>query len=143
MLMWIDGAPEFQKQSDTELLQFIDQPITCQKPTDNPELLGLVNRQVHRQSHTCHKNIKYEYRFSNPQPPMRQTKVLCPLDGEIKTHKDRWKSIEMHLDEMKEGEDISFDQLLLDLNVSEENYLLAICSSLNAATVFLKRNPND
>ena len=40
---------------------------------------------------------------------------------------------------MKEGEDITFHQLLLNLNVTEENYLFAVSSSLNAATVFLKR----
>ena len=44
---------------------------------------------------------------------------------------------------MKEGEDISFDQLLFELNLTEENYLLAISSSLNTPTVFLKRNPNE
>ena len=33
--------------------------------------------------------------------------------------------------------------LLLDLSVTEENYLPAVRSSLNAATVFLKRNPNE
>ena len=37
---------------------------------------------------------------------------------------------------MKEGEDVSFDQLLLDLNVTEENYLLAISSLLDSPTVF-------
>lgn len=49
----------------------------------------------------------------------------------------------MHLDEMKEGEDISFDELLLAFKVTEENYLLAVRSSLNAATVVLKRSPNE
>ena len=54
---------------------------------------------------------------------MRQATILYPLDNdmqqsEIKTHKDRWKSIKMHLDEMKEGEDISFDELLLALKVT-------------------------
>ena len=44
---------------------------------------------------------------------------------------------------MKEGEDITLDRLLLDLNVTEENYLLAVSLSLNAATVFIKRNPNE
>lgn len=44
---------------------------------------------------------------------------------------------------MKEGEDISFDELLLAFKVTEENYLLAVRSSLNAATVFLKRSPNE
>ena len=37
----------------------------------------------------------------------------------------------------------SFDELLLALKVTEENYLLAVRSSLNAATVFLKRSPNE
>ena len=43
---------------------------------------------------------------------------------------------------MKEGENMTFDQLLTDLNVSENDYLLAIRSSLNCPTIFLKRNPN-
>lgn len=61
----------------------------------------------------------------------------------IKRHKDTWKAIKIHLDEMMEGEDISFDQLLSDLDVTEENYLLAVRSSINAATVFLTRSPNE
>ena len=74
---------------------------------------------------------------------MRQTTILYPLDddiqqSQIKTHKDRWKSIKMHLDEMKEGEDISFDELLLAFKVTEENYLLTVRSSLNVARVFWK-----
>jgi len=44
---------------------------------------------------------------------------------------------------MKDGEDIFFDQLLFDMSVREEKYLLAISSSLNTPTVFLKRNPNE
>ena len=147
MLIWLDGAPEFQVKSDAEVTGFIDNIITCQKPTDNPELLSLVNRQVHRHSHTC-RNTKSECRFNYPQPPMRQTKILYPLDTEmpqskVKVHKDTWKSIKKHLDDMKEGKDITFDELLLDLNVTEENYLFAVSSSLKAATVFLKRNPNE
>ena len=49
----------------------------------------------------------------------------------------------MYLDNIKEGEDISFDELLLQLKVTKENYLLAIRSSINTPTVFLKRNPNE
>ena len=44
---------------------------------------------------------------------------------------------------MKEGENITFDQLMIDLNMSENDYLLAIRSSLNCPTIFLKRNPNE
>ncbi len=43
----------------------------------------------------------------------------------------------------KEGEDITFDQLLEELDVSEHEYVLAIRSSINCPTIFLKRNPNE
>jgi len=148
MLIWVEDAPEFQVKSDEEVIAYIDRIITCQKPVNNPELLNLVNRQLHRHSHTCHKNTRSECRFNYPQPPMRETNILYPLDSdmpedELKIHKDNWKMIKKHLDDMKEGEEISFDQLLHDLQVTEENYLLAVRSSLHAATVFLKRNPNE
>ena len=39
---------------------------------------------------------------------------------------------------MKEGEAITVDELLLNLNVSKETYLLAIRSGLNPPTIFLK-----
>ena len=148
MLIWLEDAPEFGKDSDAKVTSFIDKIITCQKPINNLELLNLVNRQVHR--HTCRKNTKSECRFNYPQPPMKQSQILLPLDSDmpqsdIKMHKDRWKSIKKHLNDIKDDQDtnISFGQLLLDLNVTEESYLLAIRSSLNAPTVFLKRNPNE
>ena len=50
---------------------------------------------------------------------MRNTEVLYPLDDdlpekEVRLHKDAWKCIERHIDDMREGQDISVDQLLLD-----------------------------
>ena len=38
---------------------------------------------------------------------------------------------------------MTFEDLLLKLNITEENFLLAIRSSLNAATIFLKQKPNE
>ena len=149
MLIWLEGAPQFQENSDAQVTAYTEKIITCQMPVDNPELLNLVNtRQIHRHSHTCHKNTNSQCRFNYPQPPMRQTMILYPLNqdmpqSEIKVHKTTWKSIKKYLDDMREGEDISFDQLLFNLNVTEESYLLAVCSSLHVATIFLKRNPNE
>ena len=37
---------------------------------------------------------------------------------------------------MKEGEDVTSDHLLVNFNLSEEAYLLAIRSSLNPLTIF-------
>ena len=61
----------------------------------------------------------------NQQPPMKRTKILYPLDTnlpqlQMKRQKDAWKSIQKHLNDTKEGENISFDQLLFELNLTEE-----------------------
>ena len=64
---------------------------------------------------------------------MKQTMILYPLDeetsdSEIRMHKN-WKLIKTCLDENKDDEDITFDELLSKLNITEENYFLAIESS--------------
>ena len=79
---------------------------------------------------------------------MRSTKILYPLgsdiaEGEIRKCKDTWKTISKHLNDMKEGEEITFDELLINLNITENNYHLAVRSSLNLPAIFLKRNPNE
>ena len=47
------------------------------------------------------------------------------------------------LNDMKEGEDITFEQLFLNLNVSAETHLSAIRSTLISTTLFLKRQPDE
>lgn len=74
--------------------------------------------------------------------------ILYPLDeetsdSEIRMHKNNCKLIKTCLDENKDDEDITFDELLSKLNITEENYLLAIRSSLNTPTIFLKQNYNE
>ena len=44
---------------------------------------------------------------------MRSTKILYPLDidmddNELEQHKDTWRFIKKHLNDMKEGDDITF-----------------------------------
>lgn len=48
MLIWLEGVPQFQVNSDSKVAEFIDDIITRQKPTDNAELADLVNRLVVR-----------------------------------------------------------------------------------------------
>ena len=83
MLMWLEGAPEFKIDSDQEVTAYIDKIITCEKPVDNSELMNLVNRQVHRHSHTCRKNTTSQCRFNYPQPPVRQTMIIYPLNKDM------------------------------------------------------------
>ena len=148
MLIWLEDAPVFGVDDDVAVTDFIDKIISCQWPVDNTELHKLVNRQIHRHCHTCRKKSKNECRFNYPQPPMRATEILYPLEADmpqnkIKQHKDTWKIINKQLNDMKEGEPITFEQLLVKLKVTENEYRLAVRSSLNSPTVFLKRKPNE
>lgn len=79
---------------------------------------------------------------------MRNTVILYPLEDDIaasekEKHKGEFQKLHEKLNGMKDGGDISFDDLLEKLGVSEENYTLAIRASLVTATIFLKRNPNE
>ena len=130
MLIWLENALTFGVDLDCDVVKFIDKVITCKKPTEDSDLLALVNRQVHRHSHTYRKKSKNVCRFNYPQPPMRSTK-------------DAWQFIKKHLNDMKDGEDITFDQLFINLKLTEQNYLLAIRSSLKMPTILLKRKPNE
>lgn len=117
--------------------------------TSKPATLNLVNTQVHRHSYTCHMS-KTACRFNYPQPPMRSTEILYPFDSHnmeeavIEKHKSNWNCIQKHLNDLKEGEDITFNQLLSNLKLTEEAYMFAISIlSINAPTIFLRRQPNE
>jgi hypothetical protein len=148
MLIWLENAPVFGVDKDEDVIAFIDQIITCGKPENDSNLLELVNRQTHRHSHTCRKKSKTVCRFNYPQPPIRSTQILYPLDDDtsqtvIRNRKVLWKDIKNKLNDLKEGKDVTFDQLLGELSVSEHEYILAIRSSLSCLTIFLKRSPNE
>ena len=79
---------------------------------------------------------------------MRATEILYPLDSDIplhemKQHKENWKTIQKQLNDLKEGELVTFNELLVKLGVTENNYRLAIRSTLNSPSIFLKREPNE
>lgn len=146
MLIWLENDLVFgvnDDNDDEDVTAFIDSIITYSKPIDNPTLLQLVSRQMHMHSHTCREGTKAECRFNYPQSPMKCTRILCLIDGETQTsavaeHKACSKSIQQQLNSMKEGDNISFDELLIKLGVNEKDYILTIRSSLKCPTIFVK-----
>ena len=65
----------------------------------------------------------------------------------LNKHRATCKEINERLNDMKpgmkEGDNISFEELLKKLGVKEEGYILAIRSSFSRATILLKRKPNE
>lgn len=148
MLIWLEDAPLYGVDDDEDVIKFTDRIITCRNPGNDPELGSLVKRQIHMHCQTCRKKCKSECRFNFPKPPMRSAQILHPLgkdvsESDIKKHKNTRENINKHSNDLKEGKDITFDQLLIDLNITEQNYYLAVRSVLNSPTIFLKRSPNE
>ena len=44
MFIWLENAPTFGVDFDCDVVSFIDNIVTCEKPTVNPELLALVKQ---------------------------------------------------------------------------------------------------
>ena len=148
MMIWCENSPRYGVDSKQEVIRFIDTHITCQKTDETPENKELIKYQTHRHSHTCRKKKRKQCRFGFPKPPMRLTDILEPLDADIdpteeKIHKKNWTKIQGHLKDMAIDEDIIFDSFLKDLGMSEDQYVLAVRSSITSATVFLKRSPSE
>ena len=120
MMLWLENAPVFGIDKYEDVISFIDQIITCETPKDNADLLDLVNQQTHRHSHTYRMKSKSICRFNYPQPPMRTTQILYPLDDSfsgtiVRKLRESFKSIKKILNDLKEGKYITFDQLFINL----------------------------
>ncbi|XP_057716041.1 uncharacterized protein LOC130931338 [Corythoichthys intestinalis] len=77
-LFWIENAPMIDKNTDEEVVAFIDKYVTCELPTDDKELFDIVTSvQQHskRHSKTCRKKNTV-CRFNFPRPPSCRT-FIC------------------------------------------------------------------
>jgi hypothetical protein len=72
-LLWIEGAPVYGADKNSEIKQFVDKYITC-----NTYHLELDLVKVHRHYHTrsCRKQKSSHCRYNFPVPPMRATRII-------------------------------------------------------------------
>ncbi|XP_061195058.1 uncharacterized protein LOC133203256 [Saccostrea echinata] len=146
MLLWIKDAPSVQTHSYEEVAQFIDKYAICEKHGADD---FLINYQTHRHARTCMKKNKPICRFHFPIPPMPQTVVLAPLDDDdehCSTAVMSYQKIVDYLNSSKFREseiEMTFQDILLELQMNVECYIRAVRSTLKQEKVFLKRNPNE
>ncbi|XP_074526296.1 uncharacterized protein LOC141790369 [Halichoeres trimaculatus] len=78
-LFWIEGAPKIGKNTDEEVVAFIDKYVSCELPSDDDTLLDIVTSvQTHSKRHakTCRKSKKSKCRFNFPKPATKRT-FIC------------------------------------------------------------------
>ena len=112
--------------------------------------LEFLQLQKHKHSKTCRKKVKDQTvcLFGAPWPPMCGTVILRPLKDEdhqdMEKHKQTNKHIQKFLTDLKpEDYKITFDTFLHKLNVTQEEYITALRSSLNKAKIYLRQEVHD
>ena len=139
-------ARAWKNAEDT--VKFIDRQISTTKLCEDKddEMSKLVATQMHRHSHTCRKRGKFQCRFGFPRPPMPNTCVLEPVtdieEVEWERHKKNHSIIQEHLKSMGMGKQISFEEFRVLIDLTFDDYIWAIRSSLYNKAIFLKRHPN-
>ena len=138
MLVWIDNAPSLEKNSEEEIVQFVDKYLTCS--VNDEETAQFVELQTHKHSRTCRKKGKAICRFGFPLP---QTRLLYPLEEKVDQFKKKYSELQRAMNESRDN-DVSFVEFLETVaKMTFEDYIKCIRSSLNAPKVFLKRAPNE
>ena len=144
MLLWIDNAPRYGENEDTDIIDFIDNHVSCSSSVsqENEEYLQY---QKHKHSKTCRKKGKPVCRFGHPIPPMRKTSILLPLEREEnEMYEEKFKIIKSKLDEIDTTDSMDYDDFLKKiLKMNEEEYIRAIRSSINGPKIFLKRGISE
>ncbi|KAK3917480.1 Protein virilizer [Frankliniella fusca] len=148
MLLWLKDVPSFNIdsiESDQEICDFVDSIVTCS--TDNLSD-NLVKMQTHHHSHTCYKGRKNsQCRFNIPYYPMRCTTILRPLPEDFpgQQRKKYEKILELVKQQLtdKDTMKMSYKILLHTLNIHQDEYLLAIRTSLSKPQLYLRRDPKD
>lgn len=153
-MIWLKDAPKFDPDDPSTFEPneiFIDKYVSVLRDTSNP----LLSFQQHKDSFTCHKGKKNKNkcRFNFPRPPMNKTRILLPLPENIQNNdkeqaKSNFKLLSKKLKSLtkakgillSEYKDFAFEDFLKLIDMNEDNYILAIRSSLKEPTVFYKRN---
>ena len=134
MLAWIHGSPKYGENDDNEVLEYIDSVASCS--ADVPlESKAFLDFQRHKHSRSCRKGGKSVCRFGIPFPPMRETVVIQSYTGEGRSvHEANYKIVQEQLNKL--DEDMTFDDFLSKIGLSEEEYMKAVQTSVQSDKIF-------
>ena len=142
----MENAPEYGETDNDTVARFYDNIISCS--SDVPEAhKQYIQYQIHRHSRTCQIGNTHKCRFSFPIPPMSKTVILEPIDFESEAEenkfKAKWRKIHKHLNQYGLALEIkiTYDELLVELEMSQEKYISAVRTSLVRPKLFLKCRP--
>ncbi|KAJ8050593.1 hypothetical protein HOLleu_03855 [Holothuria leucospilota] len=148
MLAWIKDAPQYETDTNEEVVSFIDKYITCNKPSTT--MNHSVKLKRHSHAKTCRKKRQSVCRFGFPLPPVPRTVILTPVSDSDQGNENKslpilYERIKEYLDGLKLAEEVTttFEEMLHYLDMTEDQYMKAIRWSLTTDKLFLKRSPSE
>ena len=150
-LIWVEGAPVFEEDSDQTVSDFVSKYITAQlpDPDSQPELYKKVTEvQIHSKNHsrTCFRSSSSGCRFGFPKPPARNTFITRPDETvdplQVQTAKAKLQPLNLLLNE-PETASLSLQQLLAKCNLTLHEYEQCLNMINKSSAVILKREPKD
>ena len=161
--VWVESCPLLTDENFDMLIEFIDRSISACLPDkiQLPELHSLVETyQTHSHSKTCKKYRNVPCRFNFGHFFTKKTIVTKPLSQELhenlraaklKEREDILSKVKVFIDEVlnpakaeKYKPDLTFEQILDSLDITEEQYYEALSISVsNDHEIHLKRSPDS
>ena len=153
-LLWIEGAPVFETDSDKTVCNFVSKYITAQlpDPRKQPELHRKVKElQMHSRNHsrTCFRSFGSACRFGFPKQPCKETMITRPFESDtdiseaVEKAKDKLKPLNALLNEPEIAEHLSLEQLLARYKLTVSEYEKCMSLIATSCSVTLKRDPKD
>jgi len=146
IFLWTKKPPPIHvsNTSNTYLIAFIDRFVTCK----NDMTIPFIRYLKHRHTHSCYrkKRKSKKCRFNFPLLVMPSTVILEPLPKEEcdrSTHLNIKNIRDLHNEFFESEQFVSFKDILTKLNITEEEYILAIRSALKRPQIFLKRKSTE
>ena len=161
-IVWLKGAPKFDPdspESARKVQEFVDRFVTTVNNGD-------ATLQIHKHTATCIRRRRTrgqqsnqrnqerarirlganeDCRFGIPFLPFKSTTILNPLpnidDKDKKEHRLKMRRIKQFLEHCRiEGQDITFEEFLDKVDMTEAEYTTTIRASLISAKLFLRRS---
>ena len=147
-LIWIEGAPIFDNQSDHEVVNFIDEYIACFKPSDQADELHelVTSLQTHSKGHSksCRKGNR-TCRFNFPRPPSTRTFIARPSCPTIEQKQLAKNKLASFWDIVNDQDNCSLtaEQVLKLASLTQQEFEDLMCTVATKTTVYLKRDCKD
>ena len=132
---YVKDAPVYGEVPNSETAEFYDKIISCSLdvPEDHKEY---IQYQIHWHSKSCRVGKTRSCRFGFPKPPMDKTCVLESFTCQEQEDNEKEKELRIQVKRLLNSYGLgtettdTFEVMLEQLNMSYDDYNLAVCSTI-------------